>query len=74
MRGALVHNGEWVRGTLKEPDWPMFLETDLLKLVLEQADEVALSEADRVRLRERLACLGNEFDHRGGWAGLQIVM
>ncbi|KAI1114165.1 hypothetical protein F5Y14DRAFT_451346 [Nemania sp. NC0429] len=73
VRGALVHNGEWPRGTLKQPDWPMFLETDLLKLVLEQADEVALSAAEKGQLQQRLACLADESRNRGGWAGLQVV-
>ncbi|KAI1194654.1 hypothetical protein F5X97DRAFT_327337 [Nemania serpens] len=72
VRGALSHNGEWPRGTLKDPDWPMFWETDLSKFVLEQADEMTLSRGEKARLQERLARIGSESNNRGGWGGFQV--
>ncbi|KAI0111093.1 hypothetical protein GGR51DRAFT_508844 [Nemania sp. FL0031] len=58
VRGAFACNGVWARGTLKGRSRVLFVESDLLKFVLEQAHEVGLSEEEEAWLRQRLAFPG----------------
>ncbi|KAI1744654.1 hypothetical protein F4680DRAFT_443928 [Xylaria scruposa] len=56
-RGALKHDGSWSGGTAKGPDPNLYKESDLIKFLLEQAEDAALPRTLRIRLHEKLACL-----------------
>ncbi|KAI0856126.1 hypothetical protein F4860DRAFT_519165 [Xylaria cubensis] len=60
-RGALKHDGRWGGGTAKGPDPNLLRESNLLKFVLEQAEEADIPRTSRERLQEKLAFL-NEVD------------
>ncbi|KAI1127268.1 hypothetical protein F5Y10DRAFT_266339 [Nemania abortiva] len=64
VRGSLACNGTWARGTFKTGERVLFVESDLSKFVLEQAQEVGLPENERSRLRERLAYPGKKVEER----------
>ncbi|KAI0545629.1 hypothetical protein F4679DRAFT_599362 [Xylaria curta] len=56
-RGALKHDGRWSGGTAKGPDPNLYKESDLVKFLLEQAEDAELYGNARIQLQERLACL-----------------